>query len=139
MARDFGYFSLSGDFDPDDISKKLGLSPTWVQRIGDPGPPDAIGPRSGAEWCLACTDDEYGDIADQIIMLVTTLKSKAATVAELSPKFDGRFNLVAYLNGNYPGFFLMASIVRDLASLNVDLDCKYIYASDEPIEDKYAD
>jgi hypothetical protein len=139
MARDFGYFRLSGDFDPDDISKQLGLSPTWVQRIGDPGPPDAIGPSKGAEWCLACVDDEYGDVSDQILVLVSQLSSKAAVVAELSTKFDGTFNLVAYLNGTYPGFFLMASIVRDLASLNVDLDCKYIYASNEPIKDKYAD
>ena len=138
MAIEFGYFSLLGDFEPDDISRQLGLSPTWFDRKGDISPVSGR-PMQAAKWCLACTDDEYGDVADQIIMLVTKLKSKAATVAELSTKFSGTFKLVAYLNGNYPGFFLMARIVRDLASLDVDIDCKYIYASGEPIEDKYAD
>jgi hypothetical protein len=138
MARDYGYFSLSGDFEPDEISRQIGVEPSWFQRKGDINPGSGR-PRLGAEWCLACTDDEYGDVADQIIMLVTKLKSKANVVAELSPKFFGTLNLVAYLNGTYPGFFLMASVVRDLASLNVDLDCKYIYANNEPIEDKYAD
>jgi hypothetical protein len=134
MARNFGYFSLRGDFEPDDISQQLGLNPTWSQRKGDIHPGSGR-PRLNDEWCVACAEDDFGDVADQISSLVTKLLPKAATVAELSTKFDGTMYLVAYLNGNYPGFFLHASIMRDLVSLNVDLDCEYIYASDEPIED----
>ena len=135
MARDFGYFSLSGDFNPDEITRQLGIEPSWFQRIGDPGPPGALGSRKGAVWCLACDDDDFGDVGDQIISLVVRLMDKSEIVSDLSTRFFGTFNLVAYLNGNYPGFFLMARIVRDLASLNVDVDCRFIYASDEPIQD----
>jgi hypothetical protein len=134
MARDFGYFSLRGDFEPDDISRQLGLNPTWSQRKGDIHPGSGR-PRLNDEWCLACADDDFGDVGDQIISLVVKLTPKATTVAELSTKFDGTMHLVAYLNGNYPGFFLTASILRDLASLNVDLNCEYIYVSNEPSED----
>ena len=130
MPRTIGYFSLSGEFDPDEITQRLGIEPSWCHRIGDPGPPDAKGPRRGAEWCLACADDDFGDVGDQIISLVCKLERKSEIVSELSAKFWGTFYLVAYLDGNYPGFFLSSRFVRDLASLNVDLDCAYTYAPD---------
>jgi hypothetical protein len=134
MARNLGDFSLRGDFVPDDISQQLGLNPTWTHQEGDIYPGSGR-PRLDGEWCLACADDDFGDVADQIISLVAKLRPKAAIVAELATKFDGTMHLIAYLNGNYPGFFLSPSIVRDLASLNVDLDCKYICVSDKLTED----
>jgi len=138
MPRTLSHFCLSGEFDPDLITQQLGIQPSWVLRIGDPGPPGARGTRKGAEWCLAA-DEEWvanGDVSDQIISLVTRLKRKSDTVTELCMKFDGTIKLVAHLNGNYPGFFLMASVIRDLANLNVDVDCNYVYASDEPMRER---
>jgi hypothetical protein len=131
MQKRTGYFSLSGTFNPDEITQQLGIEPSWVQRIGDPGPPGAMGPRKGAEWCLACADDDGGDVADQIISIIRRLSPKALTVAELVTKFEATIYLVAYLKGNYRGFFLSASVVRDLADLNVDVECEYIYFTDE--------
>jgi hypothetical protein len=123
-----GHFRLSGDFDPDEITARIGVQPSCVLRTGDIHP-DSGRPSGASYWWLRCADDADGDVSDQIISLIVKLRGVSQAVSELSAKFDGTMELVAYLDGNYPGFFLMASLVKDLASLNVDLDCKYIYAS----------
>jgi Domain of unknown function (DUF4279) len=135
MSRTIGYFSLSGNFDPDEITQQLGIEPSWAHRIGDPGPLNAVGPRLGAEWCLATDEDAYGDVADQIIFLLDRLKWSTEAVASLASKFTATFKLAAYLDSNYPSWFLSSEFVRQLAALNVDLDCKYIYANTVPIKE----
>lgn len=124
-----GHFVLSGEFDPDDITRQLEIEPSWTRRIGEPGPWDGwTRPLRVASWYLACGEDDFGDVSDQVAALCVRLRGKTALVSSLSRQFSGEFNLVAYLDGNYPGFFLTQEMTRELADLGVWVQCTYVYA-----------
>jgi hypothetical protein len=120
------YFGLSGEFDPDEITRLLEIQPSWVKRIGDPGPPDAIGPRLGAEWCWQPEDDDSDHVGDQLAYLAGALSLKRERVAELSTKFFGTFHVYNQDYGADRDWFLSAQTLRLIADLHVDIECENI-------------
>jgi len=118
------YFRLSGKFYPDEITRLLEIQPSWVKRIGDPGPPDALGPRRGAEWCWQPEDDDSDHIGDQLAYLAGSLSLKREKVAELSDKFGGSFHVYNEDYGTNRDWFLSARTLRLIADLHVDIECK---------------
>lgn len=120
------YFCLSGEFDPDEITRLLEIQPSWVKRIGDPGPPDALGPRLGAEWCWQPEDDDSYDTGDQLAYLAGELSLKRERVAELSQKFFGTFHVYNLVYETKRDWFLSADLLRLIADLHVDIECESI-------------
>ena len=127
---DWPHFVLSGDFDPAAITARLGIEPTVAMKVGTPI--DGTDRTWGASsWILACGDEEAGcDVQDQIIFLLFQLEACKAEVASLCKEYRGDLNLFACLDGNIPGFFLGSEILRKLAELNVDLECKFVRSSE---------
>jgi hypothetical protein len=127
------YFSLSGEFDPDEISRLLDIRASRVQRIGDSGPPDALGPRLGAEWIWQ-PDDDSDDVSDQLAYLAGALSMKYERVAELSRKFFGTFHVCNQVDGANRDWFLSAQTIKLIADLYVHIQCKNIpFTQDEVI------
>ncbi|WP_114208142.1 DUF4279 domain-containing protein [Acidisarcina polymorpha] len=119
------YFSISGQFEPDDITRDLEIEPSWIERIGDPGRPNAMGPRSGAIWSWQPQDDDSDDVGDQLAYLAGALSLKRQKVAALSKNFGGTFH-VFHLEGRPPRWFLSADTLRLIADLQVNIVCKQI-------------
>ncbi len=126
----FPHFVLSGDFQPDAITSKLGIHPTKSHRKGDVlAGTDRV--PSVSHWVLACGDsDAVCDVQDQVVFLLSQLDPCKVEVAALCGKYRGELNLYACLDGSIPGFWLEASYVRKLAELNVNLECHYIRYAD---------
>lgn len=120
------YFSLSGEFDPDEVSGTLEIQPSAISRIGDPGPPDAIGPRLGAEWFWQPKDDDSDHVGDQLAFLVGALSLKRDKVAELSKKFRGTFHVYNQIDGVKRDWFLSAEVIRKMADLQINIECENI-------------
>jgi len=124
------HFVLSGDFDPDAITIRLGINPTLSRKAG------AVDPETGCSaqtsvWALVCGDQEAGcDLQDQVIYMLSQLDSCKAEVAALCQEHTGNFNLFACVDGNIPGFWLDASTLRKLSQLNIDMDCRYLRSSE---------
>jgi hypothetical protein len=126
------YFRLIGKFDPDEITRLLEIQPTWVTRIGDPGPPDAIGPMRGAEWCWQPEDDDSDHVGDQLAYMAGELLSKQERVADLSKKFSGTFHIYNQDYGTQRNWLLSAQLLRLIADLHVDIQCENIkFTQDE--------
>jgi hypothetical protein len=84
-----------------------------------------------SSWILACGDEEAGcDVQDQVIYLLFQLESCKAEVASLCKEYRGDLNLFACLDGNIPGFYFHSDILRKLAELNVDMECKFVRSSE---------
>ena len=118
------YFSLCGEFDPDEITRLLEIQPSWVARIGDPGPVGAICPRLGAEWSWQPEDDDSNDVGDQLAYLAGSLSLNREQVAELSKKFVGTFYVYAQVREGKPNWFLSAGTLRLISDLHVNIECK---------------
>jgi hypothetical protein len=119
-------FSLQGDFDPDEITHLLEMHPSSIKRIGDPGPPDALGPRLGAEWTWQPEDDDSGDVGDQLAYLAGALSLKREEVADLCRKFFGTFHVCNHIEGTNRNWFVSADTLRLIADLYVDIECENI-------------
>ncbi|MGA7158574.1 MAG: DUF4279 domain-containing protein [Acidobacteriaceae bacterium] len=125
MAFPLGNFTLIGAFDPDDISRQLGLTPSLCNRIGSINPASGE-PRTCATWTLFVDEEDGGDVSDQVIKLLVKLEGNAQTVTGLSERFTAYIQVYASLHECHSGFFLNAGLLKDLADLNVDLECSYI-------------
>lgn len=118
------YFLLSGEFDPDDITNRLGMEPSWTQKIGDPGPPDALGPRLGAVWAWQAQDDDSDDLGDQLAYMAGTLSMKREEVAALSRDFFGTLHVSRSPRSGRGDWFLSPDLLRLLADLQVAIEAE---------------
>ena len=120
------YFTISGQFDPDDITPQLEIEPRWIQRIGDPGPPDALGPRLGAVWGWQPQDDDSEDVGDQLAFLAGALSQKRDKVASLSRDFGGTFHVYYRQDVGHGTWFLSSDSLRLIADLQVNIECEQV-------------
>jgi len=125
------YFSLSGEFEPDEVTRLLGIEPSWVKRIGDPGPPAALGPRLGAEWAWQPLDDDSNHVGDQLAYLAGSLSLIGEKIAELSKKFYGTFHIYNQLDEINRDWFVSAETLRLIADLHVDIECENVRIAQE--------
>jgi hypothetical protein len=139
MPKHIGHFELSGDFNPDDITRLLGIEPSWIHHKGELWSADAHGPSKVSVWVLYCLPDAGGEVMDQIVSLLSILRPKHDVVKKLCTDFFGSFNLYAYLDGGSMGFSLDQGDLRELHSLGISLECEYIYARDGYCDDYFAE
>ena len=130
MVKNGPCFVLSGDFDPDAISARLGIEPTWTMKAGSTNSETGLLIKANY-WVLACGDrDASCDVQDQVVYMLSQLENCRAEVAVLCNQYQGDLNLFACVDGNIPGFWLDANTLRKLAELNVDVDCQYIRSTE---------
>lgn len=120
------YFEISGQFDPDEITLQLGMNPSWVERIGDPGPPDALGPRLGAVWAWQPQDDDSDSVGDQLAFMAGVLSLKRDHVASLSKDFRGKVHVYYQQGVGRASWFLSSHTLRLIANLQVDVECEQV-------------
>jgi len=137
MPKHIGHFELSGDFDPDEITRLLDIEPSWIHRKGGLRYEDSHGPSTVSAWILYCMEDVGGEVGDQISSLLFKLRPKHDIVKKLCTDYFGWFKLYAYLDGSSTGFLLKQSKLRELHSLGVSVDCEYIYARDGYFDDYF--
>jgi hypothetical protein len=96
------YFAFDGDdFDPDDITKLLGLEPTNIKRKGSriPGKVPKIN-----SWELSTDQivDEYIDVFELSTKIVSMLKPKLDLILEAKKRFNAepRFQVVLTFSTN---------------------------------------
>lgn len=131
MSKSFHpYFTISGQFDPNDITLQLEIKPSWVQRIGDSGPPDALGPRRGAVWAWQSENDDSDDVGDQLAFMAGALSLKRDIVASLSRDFQGTFHIYHRQGEGHGNWFLSANMLRQIADLEVDIECEQVPPED---------
>ncbi len=123
------HFCLSGQFDPNEITQRLEIQPSWVKEIGDPGPVDAIGPRLGAEWAWQPEDDDSDNVGDQFAYLAGSLSLKHEEVTELSKMFFGTFHVYNQVDKVNRNWFLSPQTLRLIADLQVNVECENVSLS----------
>jgi hypothetical protein len=121
------YFSLSGEFDPDEVTRLLQIQPSRVTRTGDPGRKGAIDPRLRTEWTWQPNDDDSRDVGDQLSHLARALSLRSEEVARLSKKFFGTIHVYNRIDGVKRDWFLSSETLRLLADLHVYIECQNVH------------
>jgi len=120
----YAYFHVRGSFAPDDVTRRVGVTPTKTAMEGD-----AIGTTSKSRpcslWALhsrlggsAPLDEQVKDVLDQ-------LDSSKAAFGELSRELGGTMQLVGYFRDVSPGVHFDLEIVRRIAEYGLCIDCDF--------------
>ncbi len=125
----YAYFTIIGDFDPADISKLVGVTPTeaWVK--GDINPRTQL-ERKVSRWSLYSRLERSRELEAHIADVIEQLGAKKNDFVALSSQHGGQVQLVAYFKTSYPGLHLKRGLVESLAEygLSVDFDFYYLYS-----------
>lgn len=125
----YAYFTITGDFEPVDVSTSAGVTPTecWVK--GDLNPHTQM-ERKFSRWSLYSRLDRSRSIEAHIEDVIEQLAVNRGGFVELSSKYGGTMQLVAYFHADYPGVHFDRSLVESLSEfrLSVDFDFYYLYS-----------
>lgn len=131
MARaneQYAYFSVTGDFVPDELTRRLGVAPDSAWAKGE------LHPRSGAarrfsRWSLESRLDRESSLEAHVADVLTRMDANADAFVAVSREYGGCMQLVGYFHAGYPGLHFDAAIVAGLAryGLGVDFDFYHLW------------
>src|SRR5580698_6575961 len=91
----YAYFTVVGDFDPADISKLVGVTPTERWLKGDVNPRTQM-ERKFSRWSLYSRLERNCSLEDHITDVIQQLGENKSGFVEVSSKHGGVMQLVAY-------------------------------------------
>ena len=97
----YAYFHVRGSFDPDDITRRVGVSPTEIRREGD-----AIGTTSKKRpcglWALHSRLNPSAPLDEHVRVVLDQLDSSKIAFEKLSRELGGTMQLVDYFRDVNP-------------------------------------
>lgn len=125
----YAYFTITGDFDPAEIPALVGVTPTECWLRGDVSP-TTHRERKFSRWSLRSRLERTCKLEDHISDVILQLCPRKAQFREISLKYGGLMQLVAYFKTDYPGWHWVRETVESLAeyALSVDFDFYYMYS-----------
>lgn len=119
----YAYFTIADSFDPDEITRRLGVEPSDSWRQGDIHPRTRM-ERKFSRWCLNSRLAHSEPLETHIADVLAQLDQNADAFASISKEYGGCMQLVGYFHEGYPGLDFDAQLVARLAryGLSVDFD-----------------
>jgi Domain of unknown function (DUF4279) len=118
----YAYFCLAGAFDPDEITRKVGMKPTEVARAGD-----SIGStqikRKNSLWTLHSRLQPSGAVDMHVRDVLDQLDTSRAAFEELSREVGGIIEIVGFSRDYAPAISLDPNLVSRMAQYSLRLDC----------------
>jgi hypothetical protein len=139
--RTSAYFSLKGsDFDPAEITKRLGVEPTMCWRKGDPHPAVAGVHRKSDRWSLKSRLPDSASLETHTADVLDQMDEHREAFFDLMREYDGELQLVGYFELDYPGFRLPPSATERIGFYKLSLDCDfyYLYSNQREDTDKHS-
>jgi hypothetical protein len=115
------YFVLIGDFDPNQITRRVGIVPTKTQHVGQ------VNPRSGrraecARWELQPSVASPADLEDHVTAVLAALSPAFEEFRELGRKYEAMIQCVVYAYGSQAGQHFSRDHIREAALLGAAID-----------------
>jgi hypothetical protein len=139
--RTYAYLSVTKpDFDPVEITKRLGIEPSDCWRKGDPHPKIFGVDRKFSRWSLRSQLPENAGLEDHVADVLDQMDAKKESFCSILNEFEGELQLVGYFELSYPGFRLPASTTERIGCYHLSLDCDfyYLYSNEREDTDKYS-
>lgn len=119
----YAYFHLRGSFDPDEITRAVGVEPTQTAREGD-----LIGRttdrRPCSLWALH-SRNKSAELDMQVRDVLDQLDANRAAFERLSRELGGTMELVGFFREREPGVALDRGLIERIAFYGLTLDCDF--------------
>ena len=137
MAKEneyYAYFTVVGSFEPDEITRKVGVTPTKCWCEGD------LNPRSGlkysfSRWILRSRLETAASLETHVTDVLDQLDSNRTTFREISIELGGVMELVAYFYRDYPGLSMEHDLIQRMAEYSLSIDCDFYWMQSGDRED----
>ena len=128
------YFFFVGDFDPAEVSARIGIEPTRFWKKGDVNPKTQL-ERKHSRWIIDSRLSEQSSLEAHVDDVLEQLRSSAQQIRGERERTDGGFQLVGYFHTIYPGFGLDDHTTAELAAMKLGFDCDFYYLYSDERED----
>ena len=132
--RQYAYFSITGSFDPEEITRRAGIEPSDAWRKGDKHPTNGL-ERRFSRWSLRSRLPEESELEVHVADVLEQLDLRSEAFDALSNEYGGRMQLVGYFHTHYPGLYFERSVVQRLAKYHLEMDCDFYYLFSNARED----
>ena len=119
--RQYAYFAICGDFEPDEITSFTGVAPTESWRKGDIHPRRRH-ERKQSHWSLRSRLPEKEELEQHVLDVLTQMEMNAEAFKDISGRFGGCMQLVGYFHDCYPGLHFETQLVQGLARFRLAVD-----------------
>jgi cytochrome c peroxidase len=130
----YAYFTVTGDFNPIDITARLGLSPTESWAKGDRNEQTHY-ERKFSRWSLYSRLGRDASMESQVDDVLEQLQEIKDAVKNVLGELSGGMQLVGHFHRDYPGVHFEVSTLSKLAALNLSLDMDFYYMYSDKRED----
>jgi hypothetical protein len=134
----YAYFAIKGDFDPDEITRLTGVTPTRVRRKGEVGEYNRAGyPCDG--WYLYSRLEKTRPLEEHISDVITQLAANRTQFIDLSLQHGGVMQLVAYFKEYYTGLHFDRQLTESLAEYSLDVDFDFYFPDWQRLKEEHGE
>jgi hypothetical protein len=128
------YFTVTGEFDPAEITARLRLEPTSSWKKGDRNE-KTHHERKFSRWSLDSRLGKFETLENQISDVLHQLQPHSEEIKVITKVYGGVMQLVGYFYCEYPGLHFESQQVIGLASLGLAIDFDFYYMYSDARED----
>ncbi len=122
------------NFDPQSITKELGIIPTKTWKLGDLIHPKATVTRQHNGWFLESQLSKNYELENHIKSLFEQLKPVWDIVQQMSHNYDTEISCVIYTDGEIPTIHLDQEIINKSNQINAEIDIDLYILPDHRVE-----
>jgi hypothetical protein len=130
----YAYFTVVGSFDPEQVTRRVGLAPTTSWRKGDLNPRTNL-ERTFSRWNLRSRLEDAVPLESHVKDVLDQLDTNPAAFREVSVELEGTMELVAYFYRDYPGMSFEHDLIERMADYSLRMDCDFYYLYSDRRED----
>jgi hypothetical protein len=119
----YAYFYITGAFEPDDITRKVGITPTYSVKVGEPG--RYIKNAKCSHWQLRSRLDAKEELELHVKDVLDQMDANKTAFEALSRELGGTMELVGYFSEHEPGVHFERGIVERIAQYALSIDCDF--------------
>ncbi|MBP0027179.1 DUF4279 domain-containing protein [Roseofilum sp. Guam] len=125
----YAYFTITGSFNPDEITRRVGIAPTRCWSKGDINPKTHL-ERKFSRWSLYSRLDRKEELETHVSDVLIQLEQNSEAFQNISQEFEACMELVGYFRVSYPDLYFERDMIEKLAkySLEVSFDFYYLYS-----------
>ena len=119
--RQYAYFALYGDFEPQDITLLVGTPPSesWAKGVLHPRRRHE---RKQSHWSLRSRLPETDELEQHIHDVLAQMEMNVEAFQSISTRFGGCMQLVGYFHDCYPGLRFEQKLIEGLARFRLAMD-----------------
>ena len=121
------YFTLTGDFEPADVTAQIGLEPSFACRKGETFGRENKAVRKFSRWIVDSRLPSENFLEEHVVDVLAQLAEVKDRVAGLESKWEPHVVLTGFFSDLASGIFLKSEMLSLIADMKLGLDIRMNY------------